>query len=657
MPTPRENETESQFVARCVIDDEATRDFPDVDQRIAFCHSQFEREQKNNIISKQVKANWRGAFENERRKAEKAIIGSVQRFYQTEYAKGVDAFIQQGTIQLDGIFKTEGFKKIYEQLYVQTGMRFANWYARNFDRFLKKGVNPNQYQTQWQNLFGQFAQQNAGAKIKLVQGTALKTMQRILKANMNDPAFAALGARQKRDVILRQTNLYSRNQALRLVRTEATAAANYGTLQSATTIFPAQQMMKQWVSGNDGRTRSIPPDDFDHVVMNGKQVKYEDDFKVRGELMAFPADSSKGASAGNIINCRCSVFPFPMEDAQAIGQFESIGFGIGAVQPVLAGTETIAATQPFVTQATQATTAAVDYSAFRAKTKAQAQKIANDLGIKNFDFDGLNINIANEYLVTAAKIKDRFGFVPTRLSSGKGMRNMINKKVFDQLMEESADFRDYVSKFGIKAMQKDVARINRKILKKMYDDGGIANHRVFREFLRLEVNGKVFKISMREFDGIMHSMKYKNVQRLRESIAYQRSRGFFAEGSNGVDYVAMHEFGHALDHAVGFAKSKTFKDLLAKYRAKGDDWIAENLSSYGISDVADDASELIAEAFAEYITSPNPRLIAREVGEALEKYLKLNLKNFKITAAKNQDKDPKQTIPFVLSPQQLKKYI
>ena len=293
--------------------------------------------QKNGILSKQVKANWQGAFENEMRKAEKAIIGSVQRFYQSEYEKGVDAFMQQGTIDVQGIFKAEGFKKIYQQLYVQTGMRFANWYVRNFDRFLKKGINPNQFQSEWQNLFGQYAQQNAGAKIVLVQGTAKKTMQRILRANMQDPAFAALGAKQKRDVILRQTNLYSRNQALRLVRTETTNAANYGTLQSATSIFPAQQMMKEWVSGNDGRTRSIPPNDFDHVVMNGKQVKFEETFSVQGQQMRHPADSSLGASAGNIVNCRCSVFPFPMDEAQAIGEFESIGFGLSgvAVQQIL----------------------------------------------------------------------------------------------------------------------------------------------------------------------------------------------------------------------------------------------------------------------------------------------------------------------------------
>jgi hypothetical protein len=619
--------------------------------------------QKNGILSKQVKANWQGAFENEMRKAEKAIIGSVQRFYQSEYEKGVDAFLQQGTIDVQGIFKAEGFKKIYEQLYVQTGMRFANWYARNFDRFLKKGINPNQFQSEWQNLFGQYAQQNAGAKIVLVQGTAKKTMQRILRANMQDPAFAALGARQKRNVILRQTNLYSRNQALRLVRTETTNAANYGTLQSATTIFPAQQMMKEWVSGNDGRTRSIPPNDFDHVVMNGVQVKFEETFSVQGQQMRHPADSSLGASAGNVVNCRCSVFPFPMDEAQAIGEFESIGFGIGAVQPVLAGTESVAATQSFATQASR--TVAVDYSAFKAKSKAQAQKIANDLGIKNFDFDGLNMNITNEYLVGSAKIKDRFGFVLDTLSSGKGLRNMIYNNTFDDLFKQSKELRDLVEKYGMTVVKKKINSAiksrfkfrSRGRIKNLLNDHGIANFSLFPESRFISIQGQVYKFNVSQYTGIRHSMDYKNVQRLIEAIKNQRLRGFFAQGVDSVEYIVMHEFGHALDHAVGFAKSKVFKDLLAKYRANGDDWVAKNLSSYGVSDISDDASELIAEAFAEYMTSPNPRLIAREVGEALEKYFKLNKKNMDISAPKKQTEIPKQTIPFVLSPQQLKKYI
>ena len=67
--------------------------------------------QTNGILSKQVKANWRGAFENEMRKAEKAIIGSVRRFYQSEYEKGVDAFLQQGTIKRKGYSQQKDLKK------------------------------------------------------------------------------------------------------------------------------------------------------------------------------------------------------------------------------------------------------------------------------------------------------------------------------------------------------------------------------------------------------------------------------------------------------------------------------------------------------------------------------------------------------------------
>jgi hypothetical protein len=44
--------------------------------------------------------------------------------------------------------------------------------------------------------------------------------------------------------------------------------------------------------------------------------------------MMHPADSSMGASSANIVNCRCSSFPFPMENAQATQVFESIGFAL-----------------------------------------------------------------------------------------------------------------------------------------------------------------------------------------------------------------------------------------------------------------------------------------------------------------------------------------
>ena len=88
-------------------------------------------------------------------------------------------------------------------------------------------------------------------------------------------------------------------------------------------------MMKEWVSSFDDRTRD------DHAAASGQQVKFEEPFIVGGDRMMHPADSSMGASSANIVNCRCSSFPFPMENAQATQVFESIGLGVAAAAIVV----------------------------------------------------------------------------------------------------------------------------------------------------------------------------------------------------------------------------------------------------------------------------------------------------------------------------------
>lgn len=327
MPKPREGESEQNFVDRCMKDPESISDFPDAGQRIAFCYSQYARESKS-MLKKETRIGWRIAFEDQMRKAEKAVLPSVRRFYEQEYNKGIDLYIQSGLVNPNTIFQAKGFEKIYQDVYQGVGMRFAKWYARSFDKFIKKGINPNQFISQWQNLFAAFALANAGEKITLVQGTAKATLVKILRANMQDPEFSALGADAKQKVLRNQTKIYTRNQALRLVRTESTNAANYATNQSAQTIFAGEQMMKEWVSAMDERMRTTPPNRFDHGVANGQQVKFNEPFIVSGQKLMHPADWSLGASAGNVINCRCSSFPFPMENAQALQQFESIGFSV-----------------------------------------------------------------------------------------------------------------------------------------------------------------------------------------------------------------------------------------------------------------------------------------------------------------------------------------
>lgn len=328
MPKPKQGESEHNFIDRCMKDPEAISDFPNAGQRMAFCYSQYENK-SSKMITKAASDGWGIAFEDEMRKSEKATVPSVRRFYEAEYQKGIDAFITSGLINPNTVFQTNGFREIYKDLYQTVGMRFAKWYAKNFDKYIKKGVNPKQFESIWQNLFAQYALANAGSKISLVQGTAKQTLVKILRANMADPEFSAMGADAKQRVLRKQTKRYSKNQALRLVRTESTNAANYATMQSATSIFPAQQMMKEWVAGLDDRTRD------DHAAASGQQVKFEEPFIVGGDRMMHPADSSMGASSSNIVNCRCSSFPFPMENAQATQVFESIGLGVAAAAIVV----------------------------------------------------------------------------------------------------------------------------------------------------------------------------------------------------------------------------------------------------------------------------------------------------------------------------------
>lgn len=88
-----------------------------------------------------------------------------------------------------------------------------------------------------------------------------------------------------------------------IARTETHTAANFGAQTAAE--LTGLDMRREWVSASDERTRSSPPDEFDHDDANGQTVGMREPFIVSGESLMFPGDPS--GSAGNIINCRCSV--------------------------------------------------------------------------------------------------------------------------------------------------------------------------------------------------------------------------------------------------------------------------------------------------------------------------------------------------------------
>ncbi len=65
-------------------------------------------------------------------------------------------------------------------------------------------------------------------------------------------------------------------------------------------IISDQNIAKSWVAILDGKTREW------HREADGQTVNLAESFIVKNEELLYPSDSSRGASAENIINCRCS---------------------------------------------------------------------------------------------------------------------------------------------------------------------------------------------------------------------------------------------------------------------------------------------------------------------------------------------------------------
>jgi hypothetical protein len=91
---------------------------------------------------------------------------------------------------------------------------------------------------------------------------------------------------------------FSKYRATRIARTEVISASNFGA--DAGAISTGLDLDKEWLATPGLRTRPA------HQAAN-KQVRHmSESFSVAGEKLKWPGDRSLGASASNIINCRCT---------------------------------------------------------------------------------------------------------------------------------------------------------------------------------------------------------------------------------------------------------------------------------------------------------------------------------------------------------------
>jgi hypothetical protein len=264
---------------------------------------------------------WRKEFSQQLDNGEKAEVARFKRYYNEQYKTAIDGFLLDNNPRGgNNLFKSSELENLYIGLYSNIGLRFAKWYAKSFDRLISKRQDVSGFDDVWSEGFAEAGRKVAGQRIVLLQGTAKAEVIKNLQRFMQDPEFMALGAEQRGRILRSRFNKLSKYQAERIVRTEATYAANLGAERSALDMFGSDGLQKEWLTSIDGRERAS------HRSTNGQVVDMDKPFNVGGELLMMPGDPR--GRAANVINCRCAVAHLPKPDAQPTTQLEGLAFGL-----------------------------------------------------------------------------------------------------------------------------------------------------------------------------------------------------------------------------------------------------------------------------------------------------------------------------------------
>ena len=351
LPNPNQGESRNDFMSRCVIDPNIIGDFDTIEQRVAVCSSLFEPQKEE-----KAQDNWADEFENELTKAERTSVRDFTEFYKAEYNDAIDLYLkvkQMTPATAQQFFQDVKYIEMYSGMYSKIGLQFANWYSRNVEKYMPKADAGNM-QSIWRNAFAFMGQQVAGQRVTMVSSTAQATLTNTIRQFMADPVFQSAGEAVQSKMLRQKFNHLADYQAKRIVRTEATNAANYATEQAALNLFAGQDMTKTWKSGYDARVRPA------HQAANGQIVPFNSKFSVGGESLQRPGDPN--GSASNVINCRCSMIVLPKAGANTIGTpITNIGFGMAQAEVVDAISSALLA--PDIVATVVAETAVIDFNA------------------------------------------------------------------------------------------------------------------------------------------------------------------------------------------------------------------------------------------------------------------------------------------------------
>lgn len=224
------------------------------------------------------------------------VVSSVERSL-TASVRAASSALATGRDFEDALAQTS-IAEAYEDLWVSVAPRFA---GKVYDAVIDaKNFTPEQYDV-WEGAVKQYVLAEGGVRIAQIDAFTATWVRGAVKAITQEALEQGWGTeRIARELRVRWKEI-SRTRALRIAQTETNAAANYGSLQGATT---AGMGRKYWIPVIDGRTRHT------HISMVAHPpIPVTGVFKVGDSFLSHP--SAPGGEAKEVVNCRCQLGYLP----------------------------------------------------------------------------------------------------------------------------------------------------------------------------------------------------------------------------------------------------------------------------------------------------------------------------------------------------------
>lgn len=369
----------------------------------------------------------------------------------------------------------------------------------------------------------------------------------------------------------------------RIVRTEGARVMSTAQTDVLNKVADKVPMKKIWLSANDERTRDT------HIAMHKKEVDYEDVFILPdGTEMFAPL---QGGNAKNVINCRCVMSIRIAEETEGKAWKEPT--------PEPEVKEEVSTVIKFK----------------EAKNIQEANEYAQkELGIKNVDYKGVDVAVANEWNKGLAdnfarfpELKNAIRHTGTAQSRNNLIKQRMTKDITERYQKNNPDWS--IEKLN-PYIKKDVSRRMRNYTIKSNT---------------MAQSWSPGKGLYEDLAGVTINKEYgKSFDNLAKTIAKDVKSQFHPAGTESIRSLLDHEIGHQLDDMLGISKIDEIKKL---YDSRTYEAITKDLSTYSWkNNNSNRYGEMIAEGWSEYVNNPEPREMAKIIGETIEREYKKKFK-------------------------------